>query len=185
MWIHSISHVDTFFFFLDYLVDCFSKITIFNTLVPSRSPVYVLLEGFKPSHPRARELDAYLVNTPIRYDHPEDWQVKDWAVVERVMENQWVRESIHQVWNDKLDKLRETRVAAEERFLRCSQNPEEFLSHHVQALMPALSGVRTKPGTAASVAAPAVAIGSNPNYICGLTPLEEKCKRNIASLLLA
>ena len=181
MWIHSISHVDTFFFFLDYLVDCYSKITVFNTLVPSRSPVYVLLEGFKPTHPRAKALDHYLVNTPIRYEHPEEWQVKDWSVVERVMKNEYVRESIHQVWNDKREKLWATRTAAEERFAKCSGNADEFVNHHVQALMPALSGVRTKTQTTTAPTAAPV-IERQTNYICGLTPSEEKTVRNIAEL---
>ena len=47
MWIHSLSHIDTLFFFLEHLVECFDSVRILNTLAPARSPVYIIMEGFK------------------------------------------------------------------------------------------------------------------------------------------
>ena len=186
MFIHSVSHVDSFFFYVDFLVDIFEKVTVINTLVPSRSPVYVILSNFLgSSHPRARQLDEYLQETSVRYDHPEDWQVDSWEVVERILKDKPdFRKSIHEMWSEKLEKLRESRTDAEQRLKNCRGDAKLFVASQLQALMPALSGSKkredklTKPDIeikseiveTMEIAPPSVSL----TYICGLTPLEEK-----------
>jgi hypothetical protein len=118
MWLHSLSHLDTFFFFMQYLVDCFDSIRILNTLSPARSPVYVILRGFKKK--ASKEFKQILsrnggvVNSPTTIP---DWQLSDFSVIERIFHNHpIIRSDIQAIWNQKRDCLKETRTFAEKRF---------------------------------------------------------------------
>jgi hypothetical protein len=139
MWIHSLSHVDTFFFWMDYLVDMFEAVKVINTLVPSRSPVYVVLRGFRGAHhPRSIELERKLFNTVVRYEKPEDWQCVEYAVIEKVMMS--VGESVRKVWREKGDKLKNVRELAGEKLKECGGDKDMFVAREVRGLMTALSG---------------------------------------------
>jgi hypothetical protein len=200
MWIHSLSHVDTFFFFMDYLVDMFESVKVINTLVPSRSPVYVILSKFRGlDHARATQFQHKLLNTPVRYEKPDDWQCSAFSVVERVMAVPGVGESVRNVWRDKAQKLRATRELAEQRLIACAGNKDLFLAKEVGHLMAALSGKLVAPAASASrvdndhdfysltpTAASTPAAGSTPSaegmfYVCGVVAEERaallRCRR--------
>ncbi len=120
MWIHSLSHFDTFFFFLQYLVKCFDTVRILNTLSPSRSPVYVIMRGFKKGSNADEEFKEVLsknggvVNNAASIPN---WQLIDFNVIENIFsEHPTVKEDIQAVWIQKRDCLRETRLFAEKRF---------------------------------------------------------------------
>ena len=119
MWIHSLSHLDTLFFFLDHLVRCFASVRILNTLAPARSPVYIIMEGFKKDTKEVADFENVLLrdNGTVSPETIPKWQVKDFDIIQRIMnENKTIRDDIHNIWNQKRDCLKETRLFAERRF---------------------------------------------------------------------
>ena len=119
MWIHSLSHIDTLFFFLEHLVECFDSVRILNTLAPARSPVYIIMEGFKKNTKAVETFEKVLLrdNATVTTDTIPKWQVQDFNVIQRIMDTHAnIRDDIHKIWNQKRECLRETRLSAERRF---------------------------------------------------------------------
>jgi hypothetical protein len=119
MWIHSLSHLDTLFFFLQYLVKCFKSIRILNTLAPARSPVYIIMQGFRKDSDAVEEFEKILLrdNGTVSSETITKWQVHDFDIIQRIMsDHQTIRDDIHHIWNQKRECLKETRVSAERRF---------------------------------------------------------------------
>jgi hypothetical protein len=119
MWIHSLSHLDSFFFFMEFLVELFETVRIINTLSPARSPVYVIMSGYRKRSPKVQEFNNLLyrggsVVTPATINK---WQIDDFGVIERVMTSfPIIRSDIQTIWNQKRQCLEESRLYAERRF---------------------------------------------------------------------
>ena len=119
MWIHSLSHLDTLFFFLGHLVKCFASVRILNTLAPARSPVYIIMEGFRKDTQEVADFETLLLrdNGTVNPETIPKWQVKDFEIIQRIMnDNKTLRDDIHNIWNQKRECLKETRLFAERRF---------------------------------------------------------------------
>ena len=119
MWIHSLSHLDSLFFFIQYAVKCFESVRLLNTLAPARSPVYIILRGFKKHSKEASDFKEKLLTDGglVTIDTIPKWQVCNFDVIKDVMESYpVVRSDIHAIWNQKRDCLRQTRLFAEKRF---------------------------------------------------------------------
>ena len=119
MWIHSLSHLDTLFFFLDHLVKCFKSVRILNTLAPARSPVYIIMEGFRKDTNEVEDFEKVLLrdNGTVSPESIPKWQIKDFDIIQRIMsEHKNIRDDIHHIWNQKRECLKETRLFAERRF---------------------------------------------------------------------
>jgi hypothetical protein len=121
MWIHSLSHLDSFFFFLQYIVEVFDTVRIINTLAPARSPVYVVMTGFRKHHPLVEKFKNVLMRdgSVVSPDTISKWQIDDFGVIEGVMKSHpSVTADIHLIWNQKRESLAESRLFAEKRFGR-------------------------------------------------------------------
>jgi hypothetical protein len=119
MWIHSLSHLDSLFFFLQYTVKCFESVRILNTLAPARSPVYIILRSFKRESTAAAEFKSKLLTDGglVTVETIPKWQVNKFGVIKDVLESfPTVRSDIHTIWTQKRDCLRQTRLFAEKRF---------------------------------------------------------------------
>jgi hypothetical protein len=119
MWIHSLSHLDSLFFFLQHAVECFESVRMLNTLAPARSPVYVILRGFKKNSAAAKKFKEALLRNDgvVSVETISKWQIPDFRIIQDVMEkNAVVTADIHAIWNQKADCLRQTRLFAEKRF---------------------------------------------------------------------
>jgi hypothetical protein len=119
MWIHSLSHLDTFFWFLRHCLDCFDSVRLLNTLAPSRSPVYVILRGFrKPSVSVAKFKKELLTDHGvIGIESISKWQVSDFRTIQDILETHpSVKADIHTIWDQKRECLKQTREFAERRF---------------------------------------------------------------------
>ena len=129
MWIHSISHLDTLFWFLQHIVDCFDSVRLLNTLAPARSPIYIIMTGFRKDSPAAAKFTQELLrdNGTVTVDTIPKWQVPDFGVIEKVMkEHPSITADIQSIWNQKRECLRETRLFAEKRFTDCGNNDSQF-----------------------------------------------------------
>lgn len=166
MWIHSLSHLDTFFFFIQYLVKCFESVRILNTLSPSRSPVYVILRGFKKNSKAVAEFKQVLSKNGgvvTNAANIPDWQLSDFSVIEDIFEKYpTVKHDVQAVWGQKRDCLRETRLFAEKRFVDPEKtittelaNPAQNKSRTQTTASTDLCSIATSeqemPGTAASL----------------------------------
>lgn len=121
MWIHSLSHLDSFFFFLQYIVEVFDTVRIINTLAPARSPVYVLMTGFRKHNPLVEKFKNVLMRdgSVVSPDTISKWQIDDFSVIENVMKSHpSVTADIHLIWDQKRESLAESRLFAEKRFGR-------------------------------------------------------------------
>lgn len=119
MWIHSLSHIDTFFFFMQHILACFESVRVLNTLSPARSPVYVIMSGYRKNSPAATTFEKVLLrnNGTVSVDTVRMWQVSDFKEVERTLvENPTLRADLQSIWNQKRQCLRETRLFAEKKF---------------------------------------------------------------------
>ena len=119
MWIHSLSHLDSLFFFLQYAVRCFDTVRILNTLAPARSPVYVIMQGLKRNCEAFAEFKGKLMTDGglVRIETIPKWQVSDFETIRSVMESYpSVSSDIHAIWNQKRECLQQTRQFAEKRF---------------------------------------------------------------------
>ena len=131
MWIHSISHLDTLFFFLEHIVDCFDSVRLLNTLAPARSPIYVIMRGFRKGSPAVSVFEEELRrdNGTVTVETIPKWQISDFAIIERIMRNhKSITEDIHSIWNQKRECLKETRLFAEKRFNECGNDDGKFNS---------------------------------------------------------
>ena len=129
MWIHSIAHLDTFFFFLQFIVDSFDSVRIFNTLAPARSPVYIIMKGFKRSSTIVKRFTEVLIrdNGTVTNQTISKWQVSDFMVIQNIMlSHPDITNDIHNIWIQKRDCLRETRLFAEKRFSECGHDDSKF-----------------------------------------------------------
>lgn len=131
MWIHSIAHLDTFFFFIKHIVGCFSSVRILNTLVPARSPVYVLMKGFKKDSCLGFKEVLLRDNGTVTAMSISKWQVGDFGEIQNIFESfPEILSDIHNIWNQKKDSLQETRLFAEK---RASGKPDDsFVSSSSQ-----------------------------------------------------
>lgn len=146
MWIHSLSHLDTLFFFLQYIVPCFDSIRLLNTLAPARSPIYIIMSGFKKGSAAAATFEKALLrnNGTVSPTTVPMWQVDDFAVVERIMnENPSLTNDLHAIWNQKKECLRETRLFAEKKFSECGNDDNKFNATS-QACHTVLAGVEQR-----------------------------------------
>lgn len=119
MWIHSISHLDTLFFFMGHIVECFDHVRFLNTLSPARSPIYIIMRGFRKGSPAVRRFRETLLrdNGTITLETIEKWQVYDFSVIEDIMKTYpTITEDMQAIWTQKKDCLKETRLMAERRF---------------------------------------------------------------------
>jgi len=148
MWIHSLSHLDTLFFFLNQLVRCFDSIRIINTLSPARSPVYIILRGFKKGTQDVANFEQVLMtdNATVSPDTITKWQICDFSVIEKVMnEHVVIRDDIRAIWNQKRECLKETRLFAEKRFRECGSDDNKFNSSGAaNSCLTLISGVDQK-----------------------------------------
>ena len=127
MWIHSISHLDSLFFFLQHIVECFDSVRILNTLAPARSPVYIIMRGFRKGSPAVSAFRETLLrdNGTVTIDSIPKWQVHDFAHIERIMnQHPTITADIHAIWNQKRDCLKQNRLFAEKRFGQPAGGPE-------------------------------------------------------------
>jgi hypothetical protein len=148
MWIHSLSHLDTLFFFLKHLVNCFESVRILNTLSPARSPVYVILRGFKKGSQQVADFEQVLMtdNATVTPETIGKWQVHNFSIIESIMnEHVLIRDDIRAIWNQKKESLRETRLFAEKRFRECGNDDNKFTaSGAANNCLTLLSGVDQK-----------------------------------------
>lgn len=119
MWIHSLSHLDTLFFFLQFIIPCFESVRVLNTLAPARSPVYIIMAGFKRNSAAAKTFEETLLrnNGTVSVPTVPMWQISDFKQVEKIMnENPSLKKDLQAIWNQKKECLRETRLFAEKKF---------------------------------------------------------------------
>ena len=148
MWIHSLSHLDTLFFFLQHIVGCFQSVRLLNTLAPARSPIYIIMTGFKKGSASAAAFEKELLrdNGTVSINTVCKWQIQDFAVVEKVMnENESLRNDLRSIWNQKKDCLRETRLFAEKKFTECGSDDNKFSSSsHANSCLTVISGAEQR-----------------------------------------
>jgi hypothetical protein len=112
-WVFQSSNIGSWFYFLGKLQKCFKKpISLFSTLVPSRSPVYALCRDFDPDCAATKAWMAELEST-TEFDETHlgsTWNITTWAEAEPVIKS--METDMHKIWSTQRDGLREIRLAA-------------------------------------------------------------------------
>ena len=131
-WVFQSSSIGCWFYFLKMLQSVFrKKISLYSTLVPSRSPVYAICSDFDSQS--AQSWIALLeATTEFTDEHIKAWNVTTWEDAEPLISS--LRDDLYKIWTTQRDGLKEIREAAS------SQLAQEEL------LLKKLSGSRT--GTA-------------------------------------
>lgn len=111
-WVFQSSNIGCWFYFLNRLQKCFRKpISLFSTLVPSRSPVYALCSDFDASSPAVKEWIAELESvTEFSEHHLETWNVRTWEQAKPIIDS--MKDEIYKIWTTQTNGLREIREAA-------------------------------------------------------------------------
>ena len=111
-WVFQTSNIGCWLYFLGRLQKCFKKpISLFSTLVPSRSPVYALCSGFEANCAATQEWIAELSATREFDDtHLANWNVTSWAEAGPLIAS--LNPDIHNIWNAQRMGLKEIREAA-------------------------------------------------------------------------
>jgi hypothetical protein len=135
-WVFQSSSIGCWFYFLKMLQSVFrKKISLYSTLVPSRSPVYAICSDFDAN--AARRWIALLESTTEFTDeHIRSWNVTTWEEAGPLIAS--LRDDLYKIWNTQREGLKEIREAAS------SQLAQEEL------LLKKLSGSRTGQGAGAS-----------------------------------
>ena len=108
MWIFPSTNAGAWLYFLDKLRLVFDgSCSLFNTLVPSRSPVYAVFRGFRPDN----GLDwLEELSSPISPDLIDRWNYKTWREAEECMGH--LSAQLNAVWRKQRKALEEIRVNA-------------------------------------------------------------------------
>jgi hypothetical protein len=110
-WVFQSSSVGCWLYFLDKLQKSFKSISLFSTLVPSRSPVYALCTGFDADCDATKawikELESV---TDFTDEHIDSWNVKTWEAAEPIINS--LRTDLYKIWNTQREGLKEIREAA-------------------------------------------------------------------------
>ena len=109
-WIFQTSSIGSFLYFLKRLQGVFRKsISLYSTLVPSRSPVYAICSDFDASAAAAwiAELEA---TTDFSDDQIRTWNVTTWEEAGPVIAS--LRDDLYKIWTTQRDGLKEIRLAA-------------------------------------------------------------------------
>ena len=111
-WVFQSSNIGCWFYFLNRLQKCFKKpISLFSTLVPSRSPVYALCSDFDATSPAVAEWIAELeAATDFTEHHLQSWNIKTWEQAEPIIDS--MKDEIYKIWRTQTAGLREIREAA-------------------------------------------------------------------------
>ncbi len=111
-WVFQSSNIGCWFYFLNKLQKCFRKpISLFSTLVPSRSPVYALCSDFDPTSPAVAEWMSELeAATDFTEHHLQTWNIKTWEQAGPIIDS--MRDEIYKIWKTQTGGLREIREAA-------------------------------------------------------------------------
>lgn len=109
-WVFQSSSIGCWFYFLKKLQKVFrKKISLYSTLVPSRSPVYAICADFDSA--AAAEWIAELgQTTEFTDEHIAAWNVTSWAEAGPLIAT--LREDLYKIWTTQRDGLREIREAA-------------------------------------------------------------------------
>ena len=110
MWIFSSTSAGAWLYFLDKLRSVFpGGISLFSTLVPSRSPVYALCRGFNPEAGRLWQAELRQMTHPGT-DCFDKWNYKTWSEAEEVVS--YLRTDLDSVWRKQRDCLKQIRTDA-------------------------------------------------------------------------
>lgn len=112
-WVFQSSNIGCWFYFLKKLEKCFKRpISLFSTLVPSRSPVYALCRDFDADCDAVKEWRAELLATTEFTDEHLGitWNVTTWEEAAPLIKS--LEKDIHKIWATQTVGLREIRLAA-------------------------------------------------------------------------
>lgn len=111
-WVFQSSNIGCWLYFLGRLKACFKKpISLYSTLVPSRSPVYALCSGFDAECEASKTWIAQLqATTEFDDSHLHSWNVTTWEQAEPLIAA--LNPDVHKIWNAQAAGLREIRIAA-------------------------------------------------------------------------
>ena len=108
-WVFQTSNIGCWLYFLSKLQKCFKKpISLYSTLVPSRSPVYALCSGYD-SAAAAEWITQLTATTEFNDQHLQEWNVVTWEQAGPLISS---LEDIHKIWRTQRDGLKEIREAA-------------------------------------------------------------------------
>ena len=109
-WVFQSSSIGCWLYFLKKLQRVFrKKISLYSTLVPSRSPVYAICGDFDSQ--AAKEWIAELeATTEFTDEHLRTWNVTSWEEAGPLIES--LREDLYKIWTTQRDGLKEIRLAA-------------------------------------------------------------------------
>jgi hypothetical protein len=109
-WVFQSSSIGCWFYFLKKLQEVFrTKISLYSTLVPSRSPVYAICSDFdsKAAKTWISELES---TTDFTDEHLLTWNVTTWEEAGPLIDS--LREDLYKIWTTQRDGLKEIRLAA-------------------------------------------------------------------------
>jgi hypothetical protein len=109
-WVFQSSSIGCWFYFLKKLQSVFRKrISLYSTLVPSRSPVYAICGDFDSKAAKAwiAELEA---TTDFTDEHLRTWNVTSWEEAGPLIDS--LRDDLYKIWTTQRDGLKEIRLAA-------------------------------------------------------------------------
>ena len=111
-WVFQSSSVGSWFYFLSRLQKCFTrKISLYSTLVPSRSPVYAICSGFDANCAATKAWINELETTVEFGDEQLDsWNMTSWEEAGPLIAS--LRTDLYRIWGTQRDGLREIREAA-------------------------------------------------------------------------
>lgn len=147
-WVFQSSSIGCWLYFLKKLQSVFESISLYSTLVPSRSPVYAICRKFKANSASAwiKELEA---TTEFTDSHIDAWNVRTWQEAEPLIQS--LRKDLYKIWNTQREGLQEIREAAlargpqEERLLKKLSGSSSSSSFHLHRKVP-VSGSDTGGG---------------------------------------
>ena len=110
-WVFQSSSIGCWFYFLKKLLGSFKTVSLYSTLVPSRSPVYALCSGFHAESPATkawiRELEQA---SDFTDEHIASWNITTWEEAGPLIDS--LRTDLYKIWNTQRDGLKEIREAA-------------------------------------------------------------------------
>jgi hypothetical protein len=127
-WVFQSSSIGCWFYFLKKLGKIFNHISLYSTLVPSRSPVYALCTGFKKSE-AIHWIEELEKTSEFTDYHIETWNVRTWEEAGPLIAS--LRTDLYRIWTAQRDGLKEIREKAA---------AEAADSHEEEVLLKKLSG---------------------------------------------